>query len=839
MKFARSPTRSSTSSGASSRMPPTRTSLRIFQQEAVSSAVAVIGRGLTLLEQIAGKPNETSNRIAVKAEFGSLLFEAPTGCGKTLMACETVDQVSRAHDIVWLWFAPFSGVVGQTIDVIRDEYPSLSPRNLSDDRQSEHLASGSLYTTTWAAVASRSQDRRARTQTEQQLSVDDLVRTARERGFHIGVVIDEAHHSFRSDTQAFAFFRDILDPDVTILVTATPRDRDIDLYVQERAVTRMNRISVSRAQGVESRLLKRGVRAGTFTTGFKDRDQLLDFESSALVAGLQTHNAIKRTLTSIGVDLTPLLLVQVDSAKNSTELAKARMLALGVPEGAIRVHTADEPDPDLRKIAGDPSVEVLIFELAVATGFDLPRAFTLVSLRSIRDPDFGVQIVGRLMRLPRELQSLPNIPESLNYGYVFLAQEESQDGLLSAAQRINSIRTELAAVSDTVFIAIIGDEQVTVQTDPDGQPSMFPSPSDTADPPPMVSPAPTVSTPESLLDLFGLIDDSGATARRPTQKAATTASHVYALRTDLTFPRRFLTVRSSPDETRVLASLVSRLSIDDGLVALSRRSTLTATLQQREVFDGRVVNVEEILADLTDSQLHQTAQYNLQLADRAGVLNPVEVLRTIQSALADAYRARKLPEADDAVACRAGVSRILTFEGKRFKKAFREAVNEHLVVEEAEPLEESIKSASPLPASRLNVYGVYTSDLNDWERSFAELLDRDAKGNVLWWHRNPVRKPWSIAIPLAGFDNFYPDFVVGVRIRTHIRDGILLIETKERATDMESLAEAKTRARHPAYGRTVMLYLDGSRWRVVDYDEAREKNALLGEFDLADAAAES
>jgi type III restriction enzyme len=820
-------------------MPPTRTPLRVFQQEAVSSAVAVIGRGLTFLRDVQGKPNATANQAAIKAEFGSLLFEAPTGCGKTLMACETVDQVSRTHDIVWLWFAPFSGVVGQTIDVIRDEYPSLSPHNLADDRHGEGLVSGAIYTTTWAAVASRSQDRRARSQTEQQLSVDDLVRTARDRGFRIGTVIDEAHHSFRSDTQAFAFFREVLDPDVTILVTATPRDRDIDLYVRERGVTRMNRIAVSRAQGVEARLLKRGVRAGTFTTGFKERDQLLDFESSALIAGIQTHNAIKRTLAATGVDLTPLMLVQVDSTRNSTDAAKTRLLALGVPERAIRVHTADEPDPDLRRISSDPSVEVLIFKLAVATGFDVPRAFTLVSLRSIRDADFGVQIVGRLMRLPRELQNLPAIPDSLNFGYVFLAQEDSQDGLLNAAQRINSIRNELASVSDTVFVAVIGDEEVTVQSDPSGQPSMFPVSSAPAESPPLSAPPPTASTPDSLLDLFGFSVGDGDAPRAPSQSRMAASAHAYPLRTDLQFPRRFLTVRSSPDEQQVLATLVTRLAIDDELIALSRKSTLLATLQQREVFDGRVVSVEEVLADLTDSQLHETAQYNLQLADRAGALNPVEVLRAIQTALADAYRARGLPEALDASACRAGVSRILTFEAKRFKRAFREAINEHLVVEEADPLEDSLRSAAPLPASRLNVYGVYPADLNDWERSFAELLERDARAEVLWWHRNPVRKPWSIAIPLAGFDNFYPDFVVGVRLRTHIRDGVLLVETKERATDMESLAEAKTRARHPAYGRTVMLYLDGTRWRVVDYDDARDRNVLLGDFDISAAAREA
>jgi hypothetical protein len=72
--------------------------------------------------------------------------------------------------------------------------------------------------------------------------------------------------------------------------------------------------------------------------------------------------------------------------------------------------------------------------------------------------------------------------------------------------------------------------------------------------------------------------------------------------------------------------------------------------------------------------------------------------------------------------------------------------------------------------------------------------------------------------------------------RTHVENCVLLVETKERATDIEQLAEAKTRARHPAYGRALMLYLDGSRWRVIDFDEDRQRNVLGDDLDLIAAA---
>src|SRR5690606_41202397 len=49
----------------------------------------------------------------------------------------------------------------------------------------------------------------------------------------------------------------------------------------------------------------------------------------------------------------------------------------------------------LLAVAADETVEVLIFKMAVGLGFDCPRAYTLISTRSSRDPDFGVQEIGR------------------------------------------------------------------------------------------------------------------------------------------------------------------------------------------------------------------------------------------------------------------------------------------------------------------------------------------------------------------------------------------------------------------------------------------------------------
>jgi hypothetical protein len=137
--------------------------------------------------------------------------------------------------------------------------------------------------------------------------------------------------------------------------------------------------------------------------------------------------------------------------------AQTLLRELGVAGDQVRTHTVDEPDPHLLALSADETVEALIFKMAVGLGFDCPRAYTIVSTRASRDPDFGLQVVGRIMRVDRRMQGLPDVPEPLRHGYVFLADGESQTGLISAAERINRIRAELAQVSDRVAVIALGD----------------------------------------------------------------------------------------------------------------------------------------------------------------------------------------------------------------------------------------------------------------------------------------------------------------------------------------------------------------------------------------------
>ena len=272
-------------------------------------------------------------------------------------------------------------------------------------------------------------------------------------------MVDEAHHGFGKDTVAAKFFREVLMPEYTVLITATPDDAEVKEFEAAMGIAELQRISVSRADVVEVGLIKKGVKCAAYFVK-PDKRALVNLQGTALRDGVAAHRKLKQSLTDLKVHLVPLLLVQADSTEKSVNKLRERLLRMGFTSEQIAVHTADEPDSSLLALANDETREVLVFKMAVALGFDAPRAFTLVSMRASRNPDFGVQLVGRILRVHRRLQGraqAKTLPEPLCYGYVFLADAETQTGLDIAGQKINQIQTQYAKASSATVAMRFGD----------------------------------------------------------------------------------------------------------------------------------------------------------------------------------------------------------------------------------------------------------------------------------------------------------------------------------------------------------------------------------------------
>jgi hypothetical protein len=190
--------------------------------------------------------------------------------------------------------------------------------------------------------------------------------------FRLGVVIDEAHLNFGTGApQAARFYLDVLRPDFTIMATATPRDSDLAKFAREVELGEPNRIEISREEVVKSCLNKVGIVAFHFRAAERD-ERVLDMEEVAVWAGVRRHLALKKALKNAEIDLTPLMLIQVenaargepDSVEKVRSILKDLGFASGAPSDPVAIHVSGQPDPFFHILAFDETKEILIFKMA-------------------------------------------------------------------------------------------------------------------------------------------------------------------------------------------------------------------------------------------------------------------------------------------------------------------------------------------------------------------------------------------------------------------------------------------------------------------------------------------
>ncbi len=820
------------------------TPLKTFQTDAiehVAEAFVETARMLTAATDLAG-------RRAVIRYAGCVLVEAPTGAGKTLIAGHIAERVSESVQTVWFWYAPFRGLTDQSEAVIQSEFPGLRTRSVRDDRDIVAARSGDVYVMTWQTVAARNaESRQVRQDGEVAASIDNYVATLRASGFRIGAVIDEAHHGFARGGEAVRFYREILDPDFAILVTATPNDADIDRFKAAAGITQVRKISVSRRDCIDADLIKQGVRAVAFLAdGNAQTARIADLERTAISHGVALHRQIRASLDAVGVNMEPLLLVQVESRDGSVEEARKTILSLGFSEDEVAVHTADEPDPDVLAIARDEQRKVLIFKMAVALGFDAPRAFVLVALRRVRDPDFGVQLVGRILRVDRRLQGREKPPQ-VNFGYVVLADYGSQSGLTNAADRINRIVTDLAGSSPHPRVAVVSEASglTSIQyTDSRGQGLLFGVPgesaevvtgagSDTAENPPATALQADVFAlwNDEAIDPAQLYNAPALTAQGHRPVIVGTTAHRYSLRTDLAYPANFMREEypvAAIDQ--IVDCIASRIRLDGEILTAAHRRVVNVTRRDTEIFTGET-EVSTVRADLNMREVHRFSQQVLFSDD---YIDGRDLHMRLIDRLREEAEALGWPEADNEEALDMALALILTQYPTLIDEAKRHCMARYKTQAAGTVLPEELISDEALVPSRLNLYRVMPPDLNEDERQFADMLDNDQSGTVEWWLRNEARKPWSVKVLVPGLrEAYYPDFVVKVHGRTR-GEGLLLLETKGRHILNSPDTVFKARAAHLTYQRVMMVCKDERDvWHTVINDEAGLRNILDQRFRVA------
>jgi type III restriction enzyme len=322
---------------------------------------------------------------------------------------------------------------------------------------------------------------------------------------------------------------------------------------------------------------------------------------------------------------------------------------------------------------------------------------------------------------------------------------------------------------------------------------------------------------------------AGGGGRKVLALAGAAKIYRYPLRSDV--PRRFKTQTVGSNNEVTEEDCADRFMVSTRELFEVMKNRIPVEKRTLDVFASTIQQEFNFAADLSPDQAARQAQRVL-LENR--VLDPRELRRALLRKMEKVMRDEAMAEAEDPEQVARFLDVILATHPQLLRDAQKAAIAKNAEVLEADDLAPEITSSAPLAKSPRNIYQVRPEGLNGWEADFADLLDRDSGDNVLWWHRNEPRQPWSVNVLMPDGRGFYPDFVIGITGRK-TEDNALLADPKLNFAREDEAP--KVLAEHMSYGRVLILTRDGrGRWMTVGWDDKRSVPVPVREFRVVDAA---
>jgi type III restriction enzyme len=428
--------------------------LKEFQEEALEALIARV-RGAA------------SNALGGVDQ--AVILSAPTGSGKTMITTALIERLLQGDDLsppdpeaTFLWLSTLPEINEQTLDKMSATSEILNGaftlENIEPSFDESHLRAGKVYFLNTQKLGkgkllTRTGDRRSSTIWE------IIDRTISERGSHLYVLIDEAHHGIgtpsseeqtaRTILQRFIFgYQSMRPAPIVIGITATPARFKRLLEGSQRTTAELD-IDMQAVR--ESGLLKDRI-----VLHHLDDDQAADMTllEQAAVEWREYTKRWAEYAAAEGIEaIEPILVVQVDDAAKGRKGTKTPLdqaihaingvLGEAMPSDAF-AHSFDDGTPlevgnrTIRyikpsQISADSRVKVVFFKTALSTGWDCPRAEVMMSFRKAKDDTYIAQLIGRMVRTP--LARRVERDETLNSVALFLPHYDA-DGVRAIITRL-------------------------------------------------------------------------------------------------------------------------------------------------------------------------------------------------------------------------------------------------------------------------------------------------------------------------------------------------------------------------------------------------------------------
>ena len=382
-------------------------------------------------------------------------FTAPTGAGKTIIMSALIEDILFGNEkyveqpdaiFVWLSDSPELNLQSkEKIDAKADKIKLNQCVVISDDSfDREMLEEGHIYFLNTQKL-SRSSNLTQHSDNRQYTIWETLANTIVEKSDKLYFIIDEAHRGMKGNEAGRATTimqkfilgseKDGLPPVPVVIGMSATIERFNQLVKNSTATNRPVRVSPEEVRS--SGLLKDRVIIYYPKEANEQKDvAVLQAATDEWVAKCQHWETFCREQHHWMVK--PIFVVQVLNGNNGSlsetrldeclakieERAKCSFAqgevvhAFGDTKGIVTINGLDVPYEEPSKIQDNKQVRVVFFKETLSTGWDCPRAETMMSYRRYVDATAIAQLLGRMVRTPIQQRIL--VDDMLNDVQLFL-----------------------------------------------------------------------------------------------------------------------------------------------------------------------------------------------------------------------------------------------------------------------------------------------------------------------------------------------------------------------------------------------------------------------------------
>ena len=365
--------------------------------------------------------NYSEKLIKKDREKQTIVFQSPTGSGKTFMMGSFIEQLINEipnEDLCFLWISIGTGELHkQSYNSLKNNYSGFPDVYLLEEEffgSRQTIDKNEVVVVNWDKLNQKDKKtgewKSTLMKDKESTNFRELVKNTKQMGTKIILIIDESHTNSTS-ARAVEIRDEIIKADLTIEMSATPVLSEGD-YQQK--------IKVEPLDVIDEGMIKKEIVINDnidLTTDDEKTTQELILQSA-----LNKRIVLTQAYKDTNIKVNPLVLIQIptgDEGEDKQEFIESflsknditienKKLAIWLSEDKVNLEVLNNNNNE---------VEFLIFKQAISTGWDCPRAQVLVRFREVKSIVFNIQVVGRILRMP-EAKHYKN--DDLNKAYIYV-----------------------------------------------------------------------------------------------------------------------------------------------------------------------------------------------------------------------------------------------------------------------------------------------------------------------------------------------------------------------------------------------------------------------------------